>query len=260
MRNPALKTDISDLWKVLWQRLPVFSTMVLLAATACIKDATGLPVKLPSPEYTPSITVQTSSIKGFLEFPFISADAGNFSLQAGERISISWIDAPSDADKYELVLLNSDGVIKQIIPLSDHSGADVQTTWLVPPEQSGILEARAYFPDGHVVRSGCFTHVYTNKLPPEGICSLRTVGMAPQHLYAERDPESDRIIGIAPGLYLEVLARSTDGWYLVRTLPDIQSEAQNNQSTTGWLHASGELRLFGSCEGLPLESGPGDHQ
>ena len=260
IRILAMQTGAQSIRNLLLHWLRVLPPVVLLAATACVQDISGLPVEVPSPEPTPSRTEHTSSIQGFLEFPYVSADAGNFSLQAGERISITWIQAPPDADKYELVLINSDEDITQTIALNHPSTGDVQAIWLVPPELSGKLEARAYFNDGHVVRSGCCAQVYTNKLPPEEICSLRTAGIAPQHLYTQPDPESARLIGIAPGLYLEVLARSTGGWYLVRALPGGEPGEQPNSGVTGWLPAPEEAKLFGPCEDLPLESNRDDQQ
>ena len=43
-----------------------------------------------------------------LVFSHISGDAGNFSLLAGDTITLTWENAPSGADKYEFVLVPLD--------------------------------------------------------------------------------------------------------------------------------------------------------
>lgn len=237
----------------------LLSVTLLLAAASCTQVTTDMPVQSSPPENEARTATPTESMQGFLRFPYISADAGNFSLQAGEQITITWIDAPKGANKYEIALLDQNDAMMQTIGMAQNEGGGVQASWQVPPELSGKLEGRAYFNTDQVVRSGCCTNVFSHSLPPEGICSLRTAGMMPQHLYAQRSGESQRTIGIAPGLYLEVLARSSEGWYRVRTLPGSSSaEGQTGPSTQGWLHSTAENELFGSCDQIPFEIIPDD--
>jgi hypothetical protein len=241
-------------------RLGLLCSGLILAISGCARIPRQVPIRTSTPEITPTLPAPTEAIQGFLEFPYISSDAGNFSLQAGEQITITWVDAPRHANRYEIVLLNQDDGSAETLEMIQNNVGAVEATWRVPAGVSGILEGYAYFNDGNVARSGCCAQVYSNALPPTGICTLRTEGIMPQHLYAQRNAESDRILGIAPGLYLEVLARSSEGWYRVRTLSDSERDGPASPGTTGWLHTDDGVSLSGPCEEIPHESIPGDLQ
>ncbi|MGD2057715.1 MAG: hypothetical protein PVF85_01635 [Anaerolineales bacterium] len=239
-------------------RHPLFLAIaLLLTISGCGQVTSKAPAATPSPGSSPASAPPTEGVEGFLKFPYLSADAGNFNLQAGEQITVTWVDAPPGANKYLLVVLNLDGKDVQTLAMTLSTEDEVQAVWMVPPDFTGTLEGHAYFDDGYVARSGCCTLVYSNRMPPEGICSLVTTGMMPQQLYEQRADEIERIIGIAPGLYLEALARSTGGWYRVRTIPtEGTTDGNSDPVTSGWFHSVESTRFFGPCDGIPLETLP----
>lgn len=243
--------------KPLDRHFPLLAIALLLAISSCRQGASKVPTATSSPGSSPTSPQTTERVQGFLKFPYLSADAGNFNLQAGEQLTVTWVDAPPEANKYRFVILNLDGKDVQTLSMTQSTAVEVQATWMVPPDFTGTLEGHAYFDDGHVVRSGCCSHVYSNRMPPEGICSLGTTGMMPQQLYEQRADEIERIIGIAPGLYLEVLARSAEGWYRVRTLPgESKTDGNSDPGTTGWFHSMEGTQFFGPCDAIPLETLP----
>jgi len=200
----------------------------------------------PTASATPATVAAAREVQGSLSFPYLVADAGNFSVQAGETITIAWRDAPAGAQRYEILFRNEDGSVESLPLLDDPAAGIVRAAWDVPPGRSGALEGLAYFADGSQVRSGCCAQVYTGGIPPAGICSLRVPGMMPQQLYQEQDETSVRLIGVTPGLYLQVLALAPDGWYRVQAPP-----VEGGAGATGWLHAVDGLNLYGPCEDLP---------
>jgi hypothetical protein len=190
--------------------------------------------------------------QGHLEFPYLSADAGNFNLQAGEEIGITWIDAPIAADTYEIWFISADEV-KEVLPIvSNQTTNGVKAVWLVPERVSGRLEGIARYGNEREVRSGCCSQVFTGELPPEGICSLLIHGIGVQNLYQEPNRESLRIMGIAPGIYLEVLERTLDDWYFVQVDQTAGSGESESVSTTGWMDGQENVSLHGTCEDIPI--------
>jgi hypothetical protein len=243
--------------KPLDRHLLLLSIALLLAVSGCGQVPSKAPAATSLPASSPTPAPPTEGVQGFLKFPYLSADAGNFNLQAGEQITITWVDAPPGANKYRFVVLNLEGKEIQTLTMTQSTEDEVQASWMVPPDFTGTLEGHAHFDNGYVARSGCCTHVYSNRMPPEGICSLVTTGMMPQQLYEQRADEIERIIGIAPGLYLEVLARSSGGWYRVRTLPgESKTDGNTDTATSGWFHAVESTRFFGPCDGIPLGTLP----
>jgi hypothetical protein len=199
--------------------------------------------------YTETASPET---QGHLEFPYISADAGNFVLQAGEEIVIAWEGAPIEASLYEIKFIRSDTVEEILTMVSANPADGIIAVWLVPECVSGRLEGVARNSDGQEVRSGCCSQVFSGDLPPEGICSLLVHGIGVQNLYREPNMEKPRIAGIAPGIYLEVLERTVDGWYLVKTDNVINSETSGTDSITGWITGQENVSLHGPCEDIPI--------
>jgi hypothetical protein len=193
-----------------------------------------------------------SKTQGHLEFPYISADAGNFNLQAGEEIVITWDGAPVEASLYEIKFIYSDTIEENLTMVSTNPADGIMAVWLVPERVSGRLEGVARYGDGQEVRSGCCSQVFTGDLPPEGICSLLVHGIGVQNLYQEPNLESLRIAGIAPGIYLEVRERTVDGWYLVKAENVINSGTSETENATGWINGQENVSLHGPCEDIPI--------
>ena len=97
----------------------VVTILLLLMTTACginfqltptlqSTDQVILPISNSEPTTIPDANrnIHTACCYPafFLVFPYISADAGNFALLAGETITFTWENAPTGADRYEFVL------------------------------------------------------------------------------------------------------------------------------------------------------------
>jgi hypothetical protein len=205
-----------------------------------ISEATGV-AETPLPEF-----------QGHLDFPYIAADAGNFSLQAGVEIAIIWVDAPLGAEVYEIRFIISDEFEEQLPMKSTLSAGGIEAAWLIPERVSGRLEGVALFTGGGEIRSGCCSQVFTGELPPDGICTLRIHGIGVQNLYEEASDGSPRLAGIAPGLYLEVLERTVDEWYLVKAESSVDSAASDSGDVTGWINGKDNVGMHGPCEGVPV--------
>jgi hypothetical protein len=207
------------------------------------------------PEATSTVAVSvaaTPKFQGHLEFPYIAADAGNFSLQAGEEMVITWLDPPFGAETYEIRFIRDDDYEEGLTMISSLPAGGIQAVWLVPERVSGRLEGVALFAGGGEVRSGCCAQVFTGELPPAGICSLRIHGIGVQNLYQEASDTSHRIAGIAPGLYLEVLGCTVDGWYFVQADQVITPSGSESVNLTGWMNGREQVSLHGPCEDIPF--------
>jgi len=118
--------------------------LLMLMSSACA----------PSTPITTSTPVSAETSYGFIEFPYLHADAGNFQLQTGETITFTWKDAPADAERYDFMLYPLDGSRPIVLGMDTNAsdGADIE--WLVVPDLSGELKGLAYYPDGRVLPSG----------------------------------------------------------------------------------------------------------
>lgn len=132
---------------------------------------------------------------------------------------------------------------------AEHHGERVLGSDSGPTARSGMSGTEA----GHGSHDAMQPHPEsdTSDVPPDEICGLYVQGSVPQHLYAERDTESSRIIGVASGIYLEVIGHSPGGWYLVRANGP-EGDGSNEGGAVGWYTALDEENLYGSCEEVPL--------
>jgi len=98
---------------------------------------------------------------GFIEFPYLHADAGNFQLQTGETITFAWKDAPADAERYDFMLYPLDGSRPIVLGMDTNASDGAAIEWLVLPDLSGELKGLAYYPDGRVLPSGISGTIYS---------------------------------------------------------------------------------------------------
>ena len=119
----------------------------------------------PSNLATSSTTVQEETLYGFIEFPYLHADAGNFQLQTGETITFSWKDAPADAERYDFMLYPLDGSRPIVLGMDTNASDGAAIEWLVLPDLSGELKGLAYYPDGRILPSGISGTIYSG--PPQ---------------------------------------------------------------------------------------------
>jgi hypothetical protein len=138
--------------------------MLILLISACVPSnfattSTPAPIK----PFESSGTLETSY--GFIEFPYLHADAGKFQLQTGETITFSWKDAPADAERYDFMLYPLDGSRPIVLGMDTDASDGAAMQWLVVPDLSGELKGLAYYPDGRVLPAGISGTIYSG--PPQ---------------------------------------------------------------------------------------------
>ena len=130
----------------------IYSLAVLiLLISAC---APSTPAAISTPD-----SAETSY--GFIEFPYLNADAGNFQLQTGETITFAWEDAPADAERYDFMLYPLDGSQPIVLGMDTDASDGAAILWLVLPNISGELKGIAYYPDGRVLNSDISGTIYS---------------------------------------------------------------------------------------------------
>ena len=137
---------------------------LILLISACAPSTlatTSTPV--PTEPRESSGTPETSY--GFIEFPYLHADAGNLQLQTGETITFSWKDAPADAERYDFMLYPLDGSQPIVLGMDTDASDGAAIQWLVLPNISGELKGLAYYPDGRILPSGISGTIYSG--PPQ---------------------------------------------------------------------------------------------
>jgi hypothetical protein len=185
--------------------------------------------------------------RGWLDFPYRYADAGNFMLQAGDMVVIAWPDAPLGADHYEFAIRPASDPSATVAIGSDGDPSDgVAITWSVPEQVSAELRAVAYLPGDRVLFSN-WSAIYSGPAPPEGVCTVSsdTIGELP--VFAEPKLASQSVGRIPPGVYVEVVERIGDRWYRV----DISRSGMERMVQTGWVHREDD-GLHGACDDVPL--------
>jgi hypothetical protein len=224
--------------------------VVLMAGCSLVTPSTQNPSSLSEQDLVEFVSV--AELQGTIAFTYLLADAGNYVLQAGEEIVISWEDPPEGAQFYDLVFMNVGESIQWLGAFEIGDDGTLETTWIVPENQTGELIGIARFADESVVRSGCCSNIFSGTFPPEGICALRIRNLAPQYLLEARDQASERIASVPPGIYLELLGRSSGGWYLVQTNQTLDGDQGDTSLYSGWLYVDSGVSLFGPCDGVPI--------
>jgi hypothetical protein len=190
-------------------------------------------------------------IQGYLTFPYRSADAGNFSLQAGDDIVIAWEDAPAGAGPYEIIYFRFDDVEQMLLGADFDSLDGVEAALHVGENLAGRIEGVAYYDGGHKIRS-LSSAIYSGELPPEGICSLSGGGIGVIKLYNQPDIESGGFAYLIPGRYAVILEKTGNGWYLIDAIIAIDSTTGQASDGVGWVNDQNGISLHGSCEGVPF--------
>jgi hypothetical protein len=180
--------------------------------------------------------------RGWVSFPYRYADAGNFSLQAGDMITMTWSDAPLGGDRYEFVTRPTGDSTAATVIGSDRDPSDgVAITWSVPEQVSADLRAVAYLPGGRVLLSN-WSAIYSGSAPPEGVCTASSATIGALALFTGPEFGSGGVGHIPPGTYAQVAER-TDHWYRVdASQSDLEGMAQS-----GWVRAEDAV-LHGACD------------
>jgi hypothetical protein len=192
--------------------------------------------------------VTPSSPQGYLVFPYQSADAGNFSLQAGEDIQITWKQAPQGANSYEFVFIRANDGVSLTIGVDHDFSNGVEGTMNVSAHLSGQLVGIARFGDDDQIWSLSST-VYAGELPPDDVCSLQANGVGVVDIYLDPEIDSPRFAYLIPGTYATVLKRIDNDWYLIDASVAIDSTTNAAAEGEGWVNAiNSSFSLHGSCE------------
>ena len=130
----------------------IYSLAVLILLISACAPSTPTAISMPD-------SAETSY--GFIEFPYLNADAGNFQLQTGETITFAWKDAPADAERYDFMLYPLDGSRPIVLGMDTSASDGASIEWLVLPDLSGELKGIAYYPDGRVLSSGISGTIYS---------------------------------------------------------------------------------------------------
>ncbi len=254
----------------------ILTLFILLSACA---PATTPPAPLtPSPTTTlTAIPIATSTstptptaLLPALVFPSITGDAGNFALQAGETITITWQNAPAGADRYEFVLAPQNKEVPFVLGIDLEDSDGVAVSWTVPEHIAADLHAIAYFSDGRIIEAyeAFAPALYSSDLPPAGVCSLLAPHQ-PIDVYRLPDRTSEIFAQLFPGVYAHVLEIAPDGWYHIDAsaaelytpsnglLPDhdfhavavsvVMNSDLSPASGDGWVNSDKGVRLVGSC-------------
>jgi len=115
----------------------------------------------PSTPAASSTTVPAEPSYGFIEFSYLHADAGNFQLQTGETIPLTWKDAPAEAERYDFILYPLDESRPIVLGMDMNAADGAAIQLVVPPNISGELKGLAYYPDGRILSSGISGTIYS---------------------------------------------------------------------------------------------------
>jgi len=196
-------------------------------------------------------TVTPSKPQGYLMFPYQSADAGNFFLQAGEDILITWGQAPQGAETYTFIYKDSDDGVSQTIGIDDDGLNGVAATMNVPEHLNGQFIGLARFENGDQIWSPAST-VYSGEFPPANVCSIQANGVGVVNVYLNPEMNSPRFTYLIPGTYATVIKKIADDWYLIDASVAIDSTENIAAQGEGWVNAgSSSISLHGLCNDIP---------
>jgi hypothetical protein len=113
---------------------------------------------------TPAVSSTTAPEEpayGFIEFPYLHADAGNFQLQTGETIPLTWKLAPPAAERYDFILYPLDESRPIVLGMDMNAADGAAIQLVVPPNISGELKGLAYYADGSILSSAISGTIYS---------------------------------------------------------------------------------------------------
>ena len=198
---------------------------------------------------------------GFIMIPGVG-DAGNYFLDAGSTVTLTWNSPPLEAARYDFTILDTSD-IPVVIGTDIDSSDGVSVQWLVPSNLPGYeIGGIAYTAEGQPAYFTSGGTVYSHEVPPQDICTLsnRTIGAIPVHL--EPNPSAQVFANLVGGLYVQVYERRPDAWYridaskleifsnttLICGESPISPCRGYSDSRTGWIQAEGNVRFFGPCD------------
>ena len=116
-----------------------------------------------TPEWL-SATLTPPPYYGYLQFPFLNADAGNFQLQSGATITFTWVDPPPGAVYCEIALYPLDGGPMMMLGRDSDPSDGVTLEWTVAPDLAAELKAFVYYGGDQPVLAFSGLYVYSPSL------------------------------------------------------------------------------------------------
>lgn|GEM_PF-4227288 len=110
---------------------------------------------------------------GHISIASVSGDAGNFAIQAGESLPVTWDNPPLDAFLYIFLWtpIGHDQPMR-LLGIDVNAADGVSVRWTPPEYQHGRPFALAIYADGRLVSPiPTGWEYFSAKAPPEGICS-----------------------------------------------------------------------------------------
>jgi hypothetical protein len=203
----------------------------------------------PSPT-TPSATPRYRADINLSKFV---ADAGNFSLQAGETVAIFWENAPPGANRFEFIFIHENDESEELIGVDYDNSQGVCVYWWVPAHLVGRIEVTAYFSDGHIISDLWGGTIYSGSYPPQGICSMSSASVGVVQVFSSPSRDQAEIGYLEPGSYAQIFERYASGWYLISTSEIFFSPHPTQRPERAWVNEHESFSLHGPCDELPLK-------
>lgn len=213
------------------------------------------------------VSIRIVPTEGYLDMPYLFADAGMVSIEAGATLPVTWEDYPAGAERYA-VFANQRVLIGEDSDASD----GVQVQWNVPEDFSGSLWGEAYDQNGTLVGVAFSPpDVGAAVIPPTPSIAELFVGEPPAQecIGANLSPFGDATIygtlsfdddgiGILPhGLGTVVVGRAERppdglGFYQI-TLENVQLN-EGVTAELGWV-LDRLISVYPPCSNIPLLRG-----
>jgi hypothetical protein len=206
-----------------------------------------------TPTPSPTIPTATPRFRADITFSKSVADAGNFVLQAGETVIITWENAPAGAIRYEFHFIHADDDSDELIGEDYDDSQGVYIYWWVPAHLEGNIGVTAYFPDGRMISDLWGETIWSGSYPPQGVCSMSSASVGVVQVFPSPNMNQPQIGYLEPGSYAQVLERYVNGWYHISTSEVFFPPSQSQRPGHAWVHERESFFLHGLCDELPLK-------
>jgi hypothetical protein len=206
-----------------------------------------------TPKPSPTVPSATPRYRADIRFSRSVADAGNYVLQAGETVKITWENAPAGAIRYEFHFIHTDDDADELIGEDYDDSQGVYIYWWVTDHLEGNLRVSAHFTDGQVISDFWGETIWSGSYPPQGVCSMNSASVGVVFVFPSPSMDQNEIAYLEPGSYAVVLERYSSGWYLISTSEVFFPPNQSEKPEHAWVHERESFFLHGPCDELPLK-------
>ena len=243
------------------------STPAPIPSRIHLPSSTPSPSQTASPTYTrrptitatitptpsPTIPTATPRYRADITFSRSVADAGNFALQAGETVLITWENPPAGALRYEFHFIHADDDTDELIGEDYDDSQGVYIYWWVPTHLEGNIKVAAYLPNGDIISDLWGGTIWSGSYPPQGVCSMSSASVGVVQVFPSPNMDQFQIGYLEPGSYARVLERYVNGWYHISTSDVFFPPNQSQRPELAWVHERESFFLHGPCDKLPLK-------